>query len=71
MTYTRSALLAAAGLVALSLPAHALGSSEVTDMPVLMSKPATLLLAARGYSSGAGSVGFKTSKKKKAKAKSK
>ena len=52
-------------LVALSLPAHAAGSTTVTDTPVF--KTNTMQLAQRPYDPSAGSVGFKKSKKKKAK----
>ena len=58
-------LVAAAGLVALSLPAHAAGSTTVTDTPVFKSN--TQQMAQRPYDPSAGSVGFKKSKKKKAK----
>ena len=50
-------LVAAAGLVALSLPAHAAGSTSVTDTPVFKSN--TMQLAQRPYDPSAGSVGFK------------
>ena len=59
-------LVAAAGLVALSLPAHAAGSTTVTDTPVFKSNTMQQL-AQRPYDPSAGSVGFKKSKKKKAK----
>ena len=52
-------LVAAAGLVALSLPAHAAGSTTVTDTPVF--KTNTMQLAQRPYDPSAGSVGFKKS----------
>jgi hypothetical protein len=58
-------LVAAAGLVALSLPAQAAGSTTVTDTPVF--KTNTMQMAQRPYDPSAGSVGFKKSKKKKAK----
>ena len=64
--FIRSALLGAAGLVALSLSAHAAGSTTVTDMPVMKSNAAQQL-AQRPYDPSAGSVGFKKSKKKKKK----
>jgi len=63
--FIRNSLVAAAGLVALSLPAHAAGSTTVTDTPVF--KTNTMQLAQRPYDPSAGSVGFKKSKKKKAK----
>ena len=63
--FIRNALLGAAGLVALSLPAHAAGSTTVNDTPVFKSN--TMQLAQRPYDPSAGSVGFKKSKKKKAK----
>jgi hypothetical protein len=61
-SYTRNALLAAAGLVALSLPAHAAGSTTVTDTPLFKSNT-TQQLAQRPYDPSAGSVGFKKSSK--------
>ena len=62
----RNALLGAAGLVALSLPAHAVGSVTVADAPLVKSNTAQEQLAQRPYDPSAGSVGFKKSKKKKA-----
>ena len=61
-----NALLGAAGLVALSLPAHAVGSATVADAPLVKSNTAQQQLAQRPYDPSAGSVGFKKSKKKKA-----
>jgi hypothetical protein len=55
--FIRNSLVAAAGLVALSLPAHAAGSTTVTDTPVFKSN--TMQLAQRPYDPSAGSVGFK------------
>ena len=69
-SFVRSALLGAAGLVALSLSANAAGSTTVTDSPLLKSTTTatdTIQLAQRPYDPSAGSVGFKKSKKKKAK----
>jgi hypothetical protein len=64
----RKMLLAAAGLVVLSLPASAAGSTAVTDSPVLKANSTNQMqLAQRPYDPSAGSVGFKKSKKKKAK----
>jgi hypothetical protein len=57
--FVRSALLGAAGIVALSLSAHAAGSSSVTDTPVV--KAERQQLAQRPYDPSAGSVGFKKS----------
>jgi hypothetical protein len=45
--------------------AHAAGSTTLTDTPVFKSN--TMELAQRPYDPSAGSVGFKKSKKKKAK----
>ena len=64
--FIRNALLGAAGLVALSLPAHAVGSATVADAPLVKSNTAQQQLAQRPYDPSAGSVGFKKSKKKKA-----
>ena len=78
----RNALLGAAGLASLSLPAHALGSTAVADTPLFKSDAdivKAMQLAQRrnlhGPSSGSvgfrdenpGGVGFKKKKKKKAK----
>jgi hypothetical protein len=65
----RNTLLAAAGLVVLSLPAHAASSTTVTDSPLLSTTKAAapVQLAQRPYDPSAGSVGFKKSKKKKKK----
>ena len=61
----RNALLGAAGLVALSLPAaNAAGSTAVADTQV-NAKATLQQLAQRPYDPSAGSVGFKKSKKKK------
>ena len=57
-TFIRNALLGAAGLVVLSVSAHAAGSTAVTDTPVLKSNTAQQL-AQRPYDPSAGSVGFK------------
>ena len=58
----RNALLGAAGLVVLSVSAHAAGSTAVTETPVLKANTAQQL-AQRPYDPSAGSVGFKKSKK--------
>ena len=78
----RNTLLGAAGLVALSLPAHAFGSTAVADTSLFKSDAETvktMQLAQRrdlgGPSAGSvgfrnenpGGVGFKQSKKKKKK----
>ena len=67
----RKMLLAAAGLVVLSLPASAAGSTAVTDSGLLNKAEATkqMQFAQRPYDPSAGSVGFKKSKKKKKKSK--
>jgi hypothetical protein len=65
-SFVRTALLGAAGLVALSLSAHAAGSTAVTDSPLLKSSTtAPIQMAARNENPGG--VGFKKSKKKKKK----
>jgi hypothetical protein len=64
--FIRNALFGAAGLVALSLPAHAVGSATVAVAPLVKSNTAQQQLAQRPYDPSAGSVGFKKSKKKKA-----
>ena len=67
--FSRTALVGATGLVALSLPAHAVGTTTATDTATLQSTSTTkpIQLAQRPYDPSAGSVGFKKSKKKKAK----
>ena len=62
--FIRSALLGAAGLVALSLPVHAVGSATVADTPLVKSNTTQQQLAQRPCKSSAGSVGVKKSKKK-------
>jgi hypothetical protein len=70
-SFIRNALLGAAGLVALSLPAGAVSPTATTDSPVLKSsaEPIRMAQAARPYDPSAGSVGFKKKAKKKAKKK--
>ena len=60
-SFMRNALLGAAGLVALSLPANAAGSTAVADTQV-NAKATLQQLAQRPYDPSAGSVGFKKSK---------
>jgi hypothetical protein len=65
-SFTRSALLGAAGLVALSLSAHAASSTGVTDTPLFKSTSTTQHIpVARDENPGGGM--YKKSKKKKAK----
>ena len=71
-SFMRNALLGAAGLVALSLPANAAGSTAVADTPLFKSDTGTvkhMQLAQRRdlHGTSSGSVGFKKSKKKKKK----
>ena len=61
--FIRNALLGAAGLVVLSLSAHAAGSMTVTETPVTKSNVTQQQLAQRPYDPSAGSVGFKKSGK--------
>ena len=63
-SFTRNALLGAAALVVLSLPAQAASSTAVADTPLFKSKTEPMQLAQRPYDPSAGSVGFKKSKKK-------
>ena len=72
----RNALLGAAGLVLLSLPAHAVSVTAVADTPVFQMQTEHIQLAQRpsagsvGFrNENPGGVGFKQSKKKKKKAK--
>jgi len=60
------AILGAAGLLALSLSAHAAGSTSVTDSAVIKSSKSTpYMLAGRGDSGGFGGFYKKPKKKKK------
>ena len=68
-SYVRNTLLAAAGLVVLSLPAQAASSTTMTDSLSTSKSTAPVQLAQRPYDPSAGSVGFKKSKKKKKKSK--
>ena len=73
-SFIRNALLGAAGLVALSLPAGAASTTATTDSVTKSSAQGIQLAqAARPYDPAAGSVGFKKKKvaKKKKKKKSK
>ena len=64
--FIRNTLLGAAGLVAFSLPAHAVGSATIEDAPLVKSNTAQhQQFAQRPYDPSAGSVGFKKSKKKR------
>ena len=63
-SFTRTALLGAAGLVLLALPAHAQRPYDPSAGSVGFKKSQT---AQRRDDPSAGSVGFKKSKKKKAK----
>jgi hypothetical protein len=66
----RAALLGAAGVLALSLTAHAAGTTSVTDgASIKSSQPATIQFAQRKEDPSAGSVGVKKKAKKKAKKK--
>lgn len=72
--FIRSALLGAAGLVALSLSAHAVGSTTAagTSLFEADAKTVTTMQFAQRrdlFGTSSGSVGFKKSKKKKAKTK--
>ena len=72
-SFIRSALLGAAGFVALSLSAHAAGSTTVTDTPLFKPTVTTqpLLLAQRSENPGGGMYGGMYQKSKKAKKKKK
>ncbi len=60
-SFVRNALLGAAGLVALSLPAHAAGSTAVTDSPLLKSTSTTAPMQMAQRNENPGGVGFKKS----------
>jgi len=65
-SFIRTALLGAAGLVALSLSAQAAGTTSVTDTPLFKSTATTpYMQMARNENPGGGM--YKKSKKKKAK----
>jgi hypothetical protein len=66
-SFIRSALLGAAGLVALSLSAHAVGSTAVTDTPLFKSTTTTMpmQLAFGGMYKQSQSTKAKKAKKKK------
>jgi hypothetical protein len=77
-SFIRNALLGAAGLVALTLPAAAASPTTTIDTPAVVKSDAKSILlaqASRPYDPSAGSVGFKKKaakkkgKKKKKKAK--
>ena len=70
-SFIRNALLGAAGLVALSLPAAAASPTAMGDAPVVKSDAKSILLAQaqRPYDPSAGSVGFKKKAAKKGKKK--
>lgn len=77
-SFVRTALLGAAGLVALSLSAHAAGSTTATDTPLLNSTTAKhIQLAQRSENPGGagfrnenpGGAGIKAKKAKKKKMK--
>jgi hypothetical protein len=69
-SFVRNALLGAAGLIALSLPAGAASSTAVTDAPALKSTTTKSMQMAQ-RNENPGGVGFKKAKKKKAKKKKK
>ena len=60
-SFTRNALLGAAGLVALSLPANAAVSTAVADTPLFKSNTEIVkhMQLAQYYGTSSGSVGFK------------
>jgi hypothetical protein len=60
-SFMRNALLGAAGLVALALPANAAGSTAVADTSQVNAKATLQQLAQRPYDPSADSVGFKRS----------
>lgn len=57
--FVRNALLGAAGLVALSLPAHAAGSTAVTDSPLFKSTPTTKSMLLVQRNENPGGAGFR------------
>ena len=65
-SFMRVALLGAAGLLALSLSAHAAGSTAIPDTPMLKSTSAPQLIQI-ARDENPGGAGYKKSKKKKGK----
>jgi hypothetical protein len=69
-SFVSTAILGAAGLLALSLSAHAAGSTSVTDIAVIKSLKSTQYMLARGADSVPGGGGlYKKPKKSKKKPK--
>jgi hypothetical protein len=64
----RNALLGAAGLVVLSLPAGAASSTAVGDSPLLKNSATTTQLMQMARDENPGGAGYKAKKKKKKKA---
>ena len=60
-SFLRNALIGAAGVAVLAVPAYAASSTTVGEQPVV--KTTQQQLAQRPYDPSAGSVGFKKSKK--------
>jgi hypothetical protein len=65
----RNALLGAAGLVILALPAQAASSTAVGDSPVLKNSATTTTLMQLARDENPGGAGYKAKKKKKKKTK--
>jgi hypothetical protein len=64
-SFIRTALLGAAGLVALSLSAHAAGSTAVTDTPLFKSATTTQSMQMVRNENPGGGMYNKSKKKKK------
>jgi hypothetical protein len=67
-SFVRNALLGAAGLVVLSLPAGAASSTAVGDSPLLKNSATTTQLMQMARDENPGGAGYKAKKKKKKKA---
>jgi hypothetical protein len=65
--FVRNALLGAAGLVVMSLPAGAASSTAVGDSPVLKNSATTTNLMQLARDENPGGAGYKAKKKKKKK----
>jgi hypothetical protein len=67
--FVRNALLGAAGLVVVSLPAHAASSTAVGDTPLLKNSATTTQLMQMARDENPGGAGYNAKKKKKKKTK--
>jgi hypothetical protein len=66
-SFVRNALLGAAGLVVVSLPAHAASSTAVGDTPALKNSTTTTKFMQMARDENPGGAGYKAKAKKKKK----